>query len=183
MLVTQGANQGIAVAMQAFVEPGDEVLLIEPYFDIYKPCVEVYPAAGCRPSHLRCGGSVTTAPLRLGRPLLAKISANDWQVDFAELEGKITSRTKGILINNPHNPTGKMFSLDEMQQIALLALKHNLLVFSDDVVRLGWPFSLLTDGLCSTIASTTLSLRCASPASRACGTARSPLPLAGRRLA
>lgn len=82
----------------------------------------------------RCGGSIATAPLRLPKPFLSPISANDWQLDFAELEGKISSRTKGIIVNNPHNPTGKMFSLQEMQKISHLALKHNLLVFADDVV-------------------------------------------------
>jgi aspartate/methionine/tyrosine aminotransferase len=125
ILVTQGANQGIAVAMQAFIEEGDEVVLIEPFFDIYKPSIEV------------AGGKVVAVPLRLNKPFEGVISANDWKLDFEELKSKITPRTKAILINNPHNPTGKLYALEEFQKIADIAIKNNLLVFSDDVVRRG----------------------------------------------
>lgn len=122
VLITQGANQGIAVTMQAFIEPGDEVILIEPYFDIYRPSIEV------------CGGVVLTAPLRLKSPFKGVISANEWKLDIKEVASKITPKTKAILINNPHNPTGKLFSKAELQEIANLAEQHNLLIFSDEVV-------------------------------------------------
>lgn len=129
VLVTQGANQGIAVTMQAFIEPQDEVILIEPFFDIYKPCVEVV------------GGAIRTVPLRLtaGAGQLGNggliSSANEWKLDLVELESKITPRTKAIMLNNPHNPTGKLFTREELEQLAAVAIKHNLLVFSDEVVR------------------------------------------------
>lgn len=122
ILVTQGANQGIALAMQAFVNPGDEVILIEPFFDIYKPSIQV------------CGGKVVSVPLRLSRPFDQDISANDWRLDLAELEKAITPKTKAILINNPHNPTGKLFDQSELDGIASLVIKRNLLCLSDDVV-------------------------------------------------
>ena len=126
ILVTQGANQGIAVTMQAFIAEGDEVILIEPFFDIYKPSIQV------------AGGKVVAVPLRLAKKFEGVISADDWKLDFEELKGKITPRTKAILVNNPHNPTGKLYSLDELKQIADIAIKNNLLVFSDDVVRGGY---------------------------------------------
>jgi kynurenine aminotransferase len=110
--------------MQAFIEPGDEVILIEPFFDIYKPSIEV------------AGGKVVAVPLRLQKKFAGTISANDWTLDMSELEQKITPKTKAILINNPHNPTGKLFCKEELQKIAELAIKNNLLVLSDEVVRL-----------------------------------------------
>lgn len=122
ILVTQGANQGIAVTMQAFINPGDEVILIEPYFDIYRPSIEV------------CGGRVVTVPLRLSKAFEGTISANDWKLDTDELASKVTARTKAILLNNPHNPTGKLFSRSELEEISKVAKEHNLLVFSDEVV-------------------------------------------------
>lgn len=125
ILVTQGANQGIAVTAQAFIEPDDEVILIEPFFDIYKPAVEVV------------GGVVKAVPLRNKRIFDGVISANEWTLDIAELESKITPATKAIMLNNPHNPTGKLFTRQELEQIAAVAIKHNLLVFSDEVVRFG----------------------------------------------
>lgn len=109
--------------MQAFIEPGDEVLSIEPYFDIYKPAVEV------------CGGKMVSVPLRLQRAFAGQISANDWLLDINELKSKITPRTKAILLNNPHNPTGKLFSMEELNEIASVAKSNNLLLFSDEVVR------------------------------------------------
>jgi len=120
--VTQGANQGIAVTMQAFIEPGEEVILIEPYFDIYRPCIDV------------CGGKVATVPLRLDRPLQGSISANEWRLNIKELQSKVTPKTKGILINNPHNPTGKLFTRQELEEVSEVAIKNNLLIFSDEVV-------------------------------------------------
>ena len=124
ILVTQGANQGIAVTMEAFIEPGEEVILIEPYFDIYRPCIEV------------CGGKVVTVPLRMNKPLKDTISANEWKLNINELQSKVTPRTKGILINNPHNPTGKLFTRRELKDISEVAIKNNLLVFSDEVVSM-----------------------------------------------
>lgn len=108
--------------MQAFIEPDDEVILIEPFFDIYKPCIEV------------CGGKVATVPLRLAKPFTGTITADEWKLDMKELQAKVTPRTKAILLNNPHNPTGKLFTIEELKKISEVAIKNNLLVLSDEVV-------------------------------------------------
>lgn len=122
VLITQGANQGIAACMQAFIEPSDEVILFEPYFDIYRPSVEIP------------GGKVVTVPFRLKSSWTGPISSNEWQLDLEELRGKITKNTKALLLNNPHNPTGKLFTKSELEGISKIAQDHNLLVFSDEVV-------------------------------------------------
>ena len=121
ILITQGANQGIALSMQAFINPGEEVILIEPYFDIYKPSIQVV------------GGVPIFTTLQPPKDRKAQ-SAADWTLDFNHLESIITPKTKAILFNNPHNPTGKVFSIEEMESIANIAKKHNLLVLSDEVV-------------------------------------------------
>jgi aspartate/methionine/tyrosine aminotransferase len=114
VLVTLGANQGIFVALQTFVDPGDRVLLIEPYFDIYKPSVNIV------------GGQVVTVKL--------EYREDDWVIDFETLESTIAEhKVKVLLLNTPHNPTGKIFSVQELQEIARLSIKHDLLVISDEV--------------------------------------------------
>lgn len=110
--------------MQAFIEQDDEVIMIEPYFDIFKPSVEV------------TGGKTVTVKLNLSQPFNKKISANDWRLDMGELRSKISPRTKAIILNTPHNPTGKVFNETELKEIADIAKEHNLLVISDEVVQL-----------------------------------------------
>lgn len=109
--------------MQAYIERDDEVLLIEPYFDIFRPSIEV------------CGGKVITCPLRLGRKFDHGLSANEWKLDLKELGAKISPRTKAIVLNTPHNPTGKVFDRAELEGISELAREKDLLVISDEVVR------------------------------------------------
>lgn len=131
ILVTQGANQGISACMQAFIEPDDEVILIEPFFDIYRPSVELP------------GGKIVPIPLRLKSAWKGVISSDEWYIDMNELEGKITEKTKGILLNTPHNPTGKLFTRTELTEISRIAIKHNLMIFSDEVVSNSiWDFEL-----------------------------------------
>lgn len=110
--------------MQAFIEQDDEVIMIEPYFDIFKPSVEV------------CGGRTVPVKLNLSNGFDKRISANDWKLDMSELKAKISSKTKAIILNTPHNPTGKVFSEAELKDIAQVAQDHNLLVISDEVVNL-----------------------------------------------
>jgi kynurenine aminotransferase len=118
---------GIMAILQAFINPGDEVLLIEPYFDIYKYNIEM------------TDGKLVSIPLRLTpestNPSF-NISANEWKLDVAELETKITPKTKILLFNTPHNPTGKVFSQEELVEITKVVIKYNLLVVSDEVVCL-----------------------------------------------
>ncbi|KAI0729365.1 PLP-dependent transferase [Fomitopsis betulina] len=120
ILVTSGANEGQYSVFTAFLEPGDEVIMFEPFFDQYLPSVAFN------------GGVPVYVPLH---PDMSadKPTADDWKIDFAELERAITSRTKMIIINTPHNPVGKVFTREELEKIAALAEQHNLLVMSDEV--------------------------------------------------
>jgi N-succinyldiaminopimelate aminotransferase len=111
VLVTAGATEGIAAAILAFTDPGDEVVVLEPYYDSYLACIEM--AGGVR------------------RPVT--LHAPDFRLDLDALRAAITPRTKFLLINTPHNPTGTVLDAGELQGIADLAIEHDLLVVTDEV--------------------------------------------------
>jgi N-succinyldiaminopimelate aminotransferase len=111
VLVTVGATEAIAASLLALVEPGDEVIAFEPYYDSYAACVAM--AGGVR------------VPVTLRPP--------DFRPDLEVLRAAITPRTRLILLNSPHNPTGSVFSPAELAQIAALAVSRDLLVISDEV--------------------------------------------------
>ncbi len=111
VLVTVGATEAVAAALLALVEPGDEVLVIEPYYDSY--------AAGIA----LAGGVRRTVPLTFP----------DLTLDPARVEAAISDRTRVLLLNTPHNPTGKVFSHTELQVLASLAQHHDLWVIADEV--------------------------------------------------
>jgi N-succinyldiaminopimelate aminotransferase len=111
VLVTAGATEAIAAALLALVEPGDEVIAFEPYYDSYAACITM--AGGVR------------VPVTLRAP--------GFRPDIDELRAAITSRTRLILLNSPHNPTGSVFTLPELTAIAELACERDLLVVSDEV--------------------------------------------------
>ncbi len=111
VLVTAGATEAIAAALLALCGPGDEVVTFEPYYDSY--------AAGIA----MCGATRRVVTLR----------APDYAFDPDELRVAMTSRTKLILLNSPHNPTGKVFTREELGLIAELAQEHDLLVVTDEV--------------------------------------------------
>jgi len=116
VLVTAGATEALAASLLAFVRPGDEVVMFEPYYDSY--------AAGIALT----GGKrkvVTLRPPDEGQ--------TGFQFDLDELRAAITAKTKVLLLNTPHNPTGKVFTRTELMQIAEVALDHDLLVISDEV--------------------------------------------------
>uniref|UniRef100_A0A3P8WBI7 Kynurenine--oxoglutarate transaminase 3 n=1 Tax=Cynoglossus semilaevis TaxID=244447 RepID=A0A3P8WBI7_CYNSE len=117
-LVKIGAYQALFSACQAVVDDGDEVIVVEPFFDCYKPMV------------LMAGGTPVYVPLR---PSSSIQSSGDWVLSAEELSSKITPRTKAIMINTPNNPLGKVFKTEELQMIADLCIKHNLLCISDEV--------------------------------------------------
>ena len=118
IVVTVGATEGIFATMQALVEPGDEVILIEPFYDSYPAAVTM------------AGGHCVYVPLRA--PANAAAAA-DWVLDTDELAAAFSPRTKLLVLNTPLNPLGKVFTRDELQQIAALAIEHNITVLSDEV--------------------------------------------------
>ena len=111
VLVTAGATEAVAAALLALVEPGDEVIAFEPYYDSYAANIAM------------AGG--TRVPVTLRPP--------HFRPDLDELRARITDRTRLILLNTPHNPTGAVFSEAELAAIAGLAVEHDLLVVTDEV--------------------------------------------------
>jgi N-succinyldiaminopimelate aminotransferase len=111
VLVTAGATEAVAATLLALVEPGDEVIAFEPYYDSYAANIAM------------AGG--TRVPVTLRPPA--------FRPDLDELHDAITPRTRLILLNSPHNPTGSVFTRDELAAIARLAIEHDLLVVTDEV--------------------------------------------------
>lgn len=118
IVVTVGATEGIFATIQALVEPGDEVILIEPFYDSYPAAV------------IMAGGRPVYVPLR--GPAQAR-SAAEWTLDMTELAAAFSPRTKLLVLNTPLNPLGKVFERDELTQIAALVQAHNVTVLSDEV--------------------------------------------------
>lgn len=114
--VTSGGTEAIFAAMQALVEPGDEVVMFEPFYDSYVPSV------------VHAGGVPRYVPLR---PPDEEHTV--WWFDLAELRAAFTLRTRVMLLNTPHNPTGKVFSRDELQAIGVLCREFDVVVVSDEV--------------------------------------------------
>lgn len=118
IVITTGATEGIFASIQALVDPGDEVILIEPFYDSYPAAVTM------------AGGIPVFVPLRA--PAGAR-SAADWTLDWDELAAACSPRTKLLVINTPLNPLGKVFARAELEQIAALAIDRNFTVLSDEV--------------------------------------------------
>jgi kynurenine--oxoglutarate transaminase/cysteine-S-conjugate beta-lyase/glutamine--phenylpyruvate transaminase len=119
ILVTVGATEGIFATVQALVNPGDEVLLIQPFYDSYPAAV------------LMAGGHPVYVPLR-HRPAHTPSTAR-WTLDLDELAAALSPRTRLLILNTPSNPLGKVFTRAELLAIADLACTHNLTVLSDEV--------------------------------------------------
>ena len=130
IMVSQGANEGLYAVIQSFVNPGDEAIVIEPYFDIYKYHLEL------------AGAKMVSVPLRPKVPFNQNILASDWRLDMHELRSKITDKTKLLILNTPHNPTGKVYSYEELEELSRLVIEKNLLVVSDEVVSPGREWDL-----------------------------------------
>jgi len=120
VLVTDGAYEALFTAIMGHVNPGDEVIIIEPYFDCYEPMVKL---AGGIPKFISLKPTKTEGT----------ISSGDWKLDPAELKQVFNSNTKAIIFNNPNNPLGKVFNRGEIQEICDLCLEHDVLMISDDV--------------------------------------------------
>ncbi|MGC9540078.1 pyridoxal phosphate-dependent aminotransferase [Streptomyces sp. UG1] len=117
VLVTAGATEAIAAALLALLEPGDEVIALEPYYDSYAACIAM------------AGG--TRVPVTL-RPHVDEAGAS-FRLDLDELRAAVTDRTRLLLINTPHNPTGTVLTRAELAAIAELAVARDLLVVTDEV--------------------------------------------------
>lgn len=113
VLVTVGATEAIASAVLGLVEPGSEVLLIEPFYDSYSPVIAM---AGCE---------------RRAVPLVQ--NGRGFKIDVDGLRKAVTPRTKALIVNSPHNPTGMVASDDELKALAKLAVDADLLVITDEV--------------------------------------------------
>jgi N-succinyldiaminopimelate aminotransferase len=111
VLVTAGATEAIAAAMLALLEPGDEVIAFEPFYDSYAACVAM-------------AGAVRV-PLTLRAP--------GFRPDLDRLRALVTPRTRLLLLNSPHNPTGMVLTRDELTAIAELAVERDLIVVTDEV--------------------------------------------------
>jgi len=111
VLVTTGCTEAIAAAILGLVDPGDEVVVLEPYYDSYPAMIEF--AGGVR------------------RPVTLR--APDFALDAEELRAAVSPRTRMILLNNPHNPTGRVLTREELQAVADVAIEHDLLVVTDEV--------------------------------------------------
>ena len=114
ILVTAGATEALAGALLGMLDTGDEVVVFEPMYDSYQACIAL---AGAR-----------AIPV-----LLQPGSDHRYHYDPAELRAAITPRTRMILLNTPHNPTGKVFDGAELAEIAALSIEHDLLVLADEV--------------------------------------------------
>ena len=117
--ITAGATQAILTAILAVVREGDEVIVIEPAYDSYIPNI------------LLAGGTPVTVPLTA-----------DFRVDWSAVQAAITSRTRAILINSPHNPSGTTLGEADLRQLSVLARAHDLFVISDEVYE-----HMVSDGL------------------------------------
>ncbi len=114
--VTSGATEALFAAMQALIDPGDEVIVFEPFYDAYVPDITM---AGGVPRLVRLHPPAPGAPA--------------WRFDPDELRAAFGPRTRLLLLNTPHNPTGKVFSRAELELIAALCLEHDALVVTDEV--------------------------------------------------
>jgi len=117
--VTCGCTQALPSAVFGICNPGDEVILFEPFFDIHRSSIIM---AGCTP-----------VPVTLHRPPGCGRVTAPFAFRPEELAAAFTPKTRAILINTPHNPTGKVFTREELALIAELCIKHNVIAICDDV--------------------------------------------------
>lgn len=111
--VTSGCTEALAATFLGLIEPGDEVVMFEPFYDSYRACASM-AGANVRPVRMRAG-------------------VRGWEFDPRELESAFGARTRAILVNTPHNPTGKVFTRDELSLIARLCQTWNAIAITDEV--------------------------------------------------
>ncbi len=111
VLITASASQGIYMAISALVHPGDEVIFFEPSFDSYAPIVRLQGAT----------------------PIALKLQVPDFAVNWDEVRAAITPRTRMIIINTPHNPSGQVLNAADLDQLAALTRNTDIVILSDEV--------------------------------------------------
>jgi aspartate/methionine/tyrosine aminotransferase len=109
--ITSGATEALGAAILATVEPGDEVIVFTPAYDSYAPMIR------------RAGGS----------PIEVALQPPDWRIEADALDAAVSPRTRAIILNNPHNPTGRLFDRAELDLVAKCAVGSDLIVISDEV--------------------------------------------------
>jgi aminotransferase len=109
--VTCGATEAMIAAMLGLLDPGDEVVIFEPYYENYGP----------------------DAILSGAVPRYVTLHEPDWSIDPDELRRAFGPKTRGLVLNSPHNPTGKVFSRAELDLIASLCVEHDVIAFTDDI--------------------------------------------------
>lgn len=119
VVVTSGATEALAASFLALLSPGDEVIVLDPAYDAYRPLIA------------RAGGIARTVTLK----------PPHWRLDLAAIETAITAKTRAIVLNNPMNPTGRSFSQAELLGLAQLCQDHDLMAICDEV----WEHVRLTD--------------------------------------
>ena len=112
VIMGNGVSELIVMSMQALLNDGDEVLIPSPDYPLWTAAVAM---AGGTPKHYLCDED------------------DNWQPNIADIESKITPQTKGIVVINPNNPTGAVYSQNNLKQIVALAEKHNLVIFADEI--------------------------------------------------
>ena len=109
--ITSGATEALFVAISTIVTPGDEVIVFEPAYDSYVPAIE----------------------LNGGKPVFVTLPPQYESIDWNVVAEKVTGKTRAIMINTPHNPTGYVWSKEDLRQLESLVIRHNLFVISDEV--------------------------------------------------
>lgn len=109
--ITAGATQAIYTAIAAFVHPGDEVIIFEPAYDCYVPAILVHK----------------------GIPVYCELKYPEFKIDWNEVQRKISPKTKMIIINSPHNPTGSILSKEDMLSLIEITKNTNIIILSDEV--------------------------------------------------
>lgn len=112
LLITMGVSQGLDIALRSIIDPGDEVIIVEPCYVSYSADVV----------------------LALGKPVIVPTSSNeDFKIDVEKIKAAVTARTKAILLNYPSNPTGLSIDKNTLEAIAKIAIKNNFIVISDEI--------------------------------------------------
>ncbi len=109
--ITAGGTQALFTAITAFVHTGDEVILIEPCYDSYRPSIE----------------------LSGGIPIIYELKAPDYQINWQEFATLVTPKTKMIILNTPHNPTGKIWTASDVGNLQAIVAQTNIIILSDEV--------------------------------------------------